>query len=46
MQSILVLITFAIAAGFILKKFVWNPIVESRKKDGDSKPGCDKGCCH
>lgn len=48
MQSILVIITFAIAAGFILKKFVWNPIFESNKKDANGKSGCDTGCgsCH
>ena len=28
MQTILVLITFTIAVAFILKKFVWSPIVE------------------
>jgi hypothetical protein len=49
MQTILVLITFSIAAGFLLKKFVWNPIFEGRQNasntvDGD-KTKCGKRDC-
>jgi hypothetical protein len=51
MQTVLVLITFTLAAGYLLKKFVWNPIFEGRRpasrtldggktKCGDSNCGC------
>ncbi len=52
MQTILVLITFCLAAGFLLKKFVWNPIFENRKKTlgtldgGNTKCGKDDCGCH
>ena len=32
MQHILVILTFSLAAGFLVKKFVWNPIFEGRQK--------------
>ena len=32
MQNILVILTFSIAAIFLLKKFVWNPIFEESQK--------------
>ena len=52
MQTYLVLITFALAAGFLLRKFVWNPIFETRKKSlgtldgGKTKCGDDNCGCH
>lgn len=52
MQTILVLIIFCLAAGFLLKKFVWDPIFEGRKKTvgtadgGNTKCGNDGCGCH
>lgn len=52
MQTILVLITFCLATGYLLKKFVWNPLFEGRRKsvptlDGGNTKCGDKGCaCH
>jgi hypothetical protein len=54
MQTVLVLITFSLAVGFLLKKFVWDPISESRKKvvssptlDGGRTKCGNKDCaCH
>ncbi|MEZ4875232.1 MAG: hypothetical protein R2793_07255 [Flavobacteriaceae bacterium] len=52
MQTILVIITFGIALFFLLKKFVWSPIFESRKKslgtlDGGKTKCGNKDCgCH
>lgn len=52
MQTILVIITFCIATGFLLKKFVWNPIFEARQKslgtlDGGKTKCGNKDCgCH
>jgi hypothetical protein len=52
MQTILVIIIFSAAAGFLLKKFVWNPIFETRDKssrtlDGDRTKCGKKDCgCH
>ncbi|MDB2495276.1 hypothetical protein N9X07_03735 [Flavobacteriaceae bacterium] len=51
-QQILVFITFLIAAFFLLRKFVWNPIFENKKKkshaiDGDNTKCGKKNCaCH
>lgn len=44
MQTILVLITFLIAAGFLLKKFVWNPIFEGRQNSGGTLDGGKTKC--
>jgi len=49
MQTLLVIIVFSFAAGFLLKKFVWNPILESKQRkngtlDGDNTK-CGKGDC-
>ncbi|MCT8339233.1 hypothetical protein [Luteirhabdus pelagi] len=50
MQTILVFITFALAVGFLLKKFIYDPIVDSRKTtpigtlDG-GKTKCGKSDC-
>lgn len=49
MQTILVLITFALALGFLLKKFVWDPVFESQKKslrtiDGQKTKCGNKDC--
>ncbi|WP_299213429.1 hypothetical protein [uncultured Aquimarina sp.] len=42
-QNILVLIVFAIAIGFLIKKFFWKPQVSSANK---KTPGsCAKGGC-
>lgn len=52
MQSILVLVTFLLAAGFLIKKFVWNPIFEARQNstgtlDGEKTKCGRKDCgCH
>ncbi|WP_157663427.1 MULTISPECIES: hypothetical protein [unclassified Gilvibacter] len=52
-QKILVFVVFAIAVGYLLKKFVWNPIFESRRKpavgtlDGGKTKCGNKDCgCH
>ncbi|WP_170134699.1 hypothetical protein [Marinirhabdus gelatinilytica] len=49
MQTILVLITFAIALGYLLKKFVWTPVFESRTTPPNSLDGnkvkCGKKDC-
>jgi len=50
MQTILVLIIFSIATGFLLKKFVWNPIFEARQNSSSStldggKTKCGKKDC-
>lgn len=44
MQTTLVIITFCLAAGFILKKFVWNPIFESRKRSLGTLDGGKTKC--
>ncbi len=52
MQTVLVLITFSLAVGFLLKKFVWDPIFESTRKtistvDGERTKCGNKDCgCH
>ena len=52
MQTVLVLITFSLAVGFLLKKFAWDPVFESRKKtaatlDGGKTKCGKKDCgCH
>lgn len=52
MQTILVILTFTLAAGFLMKKFVWNPIFETRQKSagtldgGKTKCGNDGCGCH
>jgi len=49
MQQILVILTFSIAAIFMLKKFVWNPIFEGNQKKSSSLDGentkCGKNDC-
>lgn len=49
MQTILVIITFFVAAGFLLKKFVWNPIFEARQNSSETLDGgktkCGKSDC-
>jgi len=44
MQTILVLITFSIAVGFLIKKFVWNPIFEARQNSGGTLDGGKTKC--
>jgi hypothetical protein len=52
MQKILVILTFSLAAGFLLKKFVWNPIFEGRHNKsttmdgGNTKCGKNDCACH
>ena len=52
MQTVLVILTFLLAAGFLLKKFLWESIFEDRKKtastlDGGKTKCGDKDCgCH
>jgi hypothetical protein len=49
LQTILVLITFCFATGFILKKFIWNPIFENKNNPTKSLDGegikCGKKDC-
>jgi len=49
MQTIIVIIIFAIAVGFLLKKFVWTPVFETKRKvtgtlDGN-RTKCGKNDC-
>jgi len=52
MQTALVIITFTLAVGYILRKFVWLPLFETPKKtigtlDGArTKCGKDDCACH
>tara|TARA_B100001057_G_C22602735_1_gene853443 strand:+ start:258 stop:416 length:159 start_codon:yes stop_codon:yes gene_type:complete len=52
MQTILVIITFSLAVAYIVKKFVWTPVFESRGKasgtlDGGKTKCGNKDCgCH
>lgn len=52
MQTLLVIITFLLAVGFLLKKFVWTPVFESRNKtmvtlDGNRTKCGNRDCgCH
>jgi len=47
MQTILVIITFTLALGFLLKKFVWDAIIESKQNTsvtlGGKKINSDSG---
>lgn len=49
MQTLLVLLTFSLAVGFLLKKFVWGPIFGARVKAPSSLDGgrvkCGKDDC-
>ncbi len=51
-QKILVGLTFAAALFFLLRKFLWIPMTESRKKSlgtldgGKTKCGSDECQCH
>ena len=44
MQTILVILTFCMALGFILKKFVWNPIFEGKRKTLGTLDGHNTKC--
>lgn len=44
MQTVLVLIVFCLATGFLLKKFVWNPIFERRRKSVGTLDGGNTKC--
>ena len=52
MQTFLVIAVFSLALGFLLKKFVWGPIFETRKRsvrtlDGGKTKCGDTDCgCH
>jgi F0F1-type ATP synthase membrane subunit b/b' len=43
-QQILVVITFLIASVFLLKKFVWSPIFENKKKKSAAIDGANTKC--
>lgn len=49
MQTVLVIIIFALAVGFLLKKFVWTPVFETRQKTTATLDGnrtkCGKNDC-
>ncbi len=45
MQTILVVITFLVAVGFLLKKFIWDPIYEVKKPGGKRGDHSDCGSC-
>ncbi len=42
MQTVLVIIVFIVAAGFLVKKFIWNPSSAKNKKGKCG--GKDCGC--
>lgn len=44
MQTILVIITFTLALGFLLKKFVWDSIFESKKPTSGTLDGGNTKC--
>jgi len=44
MQTVLVIITFSIALGFIVKKFVWNPIFEAKDSSSGTLDGGNTKC--
>ena len=52
MQTILVLITFGLAAGYLIRKFVWSPIFAGKQNttptlDGEKTKCGNKDCaCH
>ncbi len=52
MQTILVVLVFCLASGFLIKKFVWTPIFETQQKssgtlDGGKTKCGDNNCgCH
>lgn len=43
MQTILVFLTFALAVGFMVKKFIWNPFGNGKKRKLN-KPGDHSDC--
>jgi len=44
MQTVLVILTFSLAAGFLLKKFVWNPILENKQHKNGTLDGGNTKC--
>ena len=52
LQQILVGLTFFAAVGFLLRKFIWIPVIDSRKKSlgtldgGKTTCGSDVCQCH
>lgn len=40
----LVILTFCLALGFLLKKFVWNPLFEGKRKVAKSIDGAKIKC--
>ena len=52
MQTVLVVITFLLALGFLLQKLVWVPVFAARKKasgtldGGNTKCGANNCQCH
>lgn len=44
MQTFFVIITFALAVAYLVKKFVWLPIFETRKKPSNTLDGSKIKC--
>lgn len=44
MQTFLVILTFSLAAGFLLKKFVWDPISENKQQQNGTLDGGNTKC--
>jgi flagellar biogenesis protein FliO len=44
MQTILVIITFVLATAFLVKRFVWNPFGNRKKKKGGLKINDHSDC--
>jgi hypothetical protein len=49
MQTVLVIITFFLAVGFLMKKLIWNPIADPKRKSSnvmnDHKKNCGSSGC-
>ncbi len=49
MQTILVIITFTLAVGYLLKKFLWTPVFETKQNPSGTLDGnrvkCGKKDC-
>jgi len=45
MQTLLVIIVFSLAAGFIFKKFVWDSFSEKKQQKNKTNSTCGKSKC-
>jgi len=45
MQIVLVILIFCLAAGYLLKKFIWYPIIEMQQKKKGKTTTCGKNNC-